>query len=211
MFMTPTDITSQYQPLAADREEAWRGEDYNHGDYEMENDEELWGRKRTEAQLSPEEYHEQRYGEPPEMSALDYESVAERTSYPQQPLSATTSAYDEWEYKEGEYLERKGEEKIREYNTKWSGPSLYESVRQQGVQKPVHLGQQFGDVDKPQIVGGHHRIISARDTRPNQLIPVIHHESIAAAQSPPKRMGESDLEWRNKGVEWRKKNPYGYD
>ena len=32
------------------------------------------------------------------------------------------------------------------------------------------------------IVGGHHRIAAALDTRPDDLIPVIHHEDIYDAK-----------------------------
>ena len=46
------------------------------------------------------------------------------------------------------------------------------------MEHPVHLGTQFGSQGKPQIVGGHHRIAAALETRPDDLIPVVHHEDI---------------------------------
>ena len=184
MFMTPKEITQHYQPLDADREEIYEDQSAMGGTYREENDAEVWERKSTEAQMNPEEYHYTRMGQTPEKSGLDFDSLAGHSSYPRYPnTNETTSAVGEWEYREASYLQRKHEEKSNANYEKWNGPSIWDSVRQSGVQEPVHLGQQFGSQGKPEVVGGHHRIASAMDTRPNELIPVIHHEDINQAKS----------------------------
>jgi hypothetical protein len=46
--------------------------------------------------------------------------------------------------------------------------TLYESVKAEGVKKPVHLSPNY-------VVWGHHRIAAANDIDPNMLIPVKHY------------------------------------
>ena len=78
---------------------------------------------------------------------------------------------------------------------------LTEDVRLNGVQFPVGLGtdidtdavRRTGLVDrqrnttptttgKPMLTGGHHRLVAALDTRPDDLIPVLHHKDILEHQ-----------------------------
>lgn len=69
------------------------------------------------------------------------------------------------------------------------GAGVWDSVREIGVQTPVHLAESETKHNNNQgkaIVGGHHRIISARK---NDLIPVMHHTSFSAAQY--------DTGWKN--------------
>jgi hypothetical protein len=56
-------------------------------------------------------------------------------------------------------------------------PPLTEQVRAEGVQKPVHLSAQFGTQGQPQVMEGHHRVVSSAATGPDRLMPVIHHET----------------------------------
>lgn len=59
------------------------------------------------------------------------------------------------------------------------GAGVWDSVRETGVQSPVHLAVD-GDIrGGKEIVGGHHRIISARK---NDLIPVMHHNNFREAE-----------------------------
>lgn len=141
----------------------------------METDEEVWSRKLAESQMDPDEYEEHRQGQ---ARKFDWETALERPSAPQPPSSsAGSSRWDSYEMHQDSYLGRKQSEF-------YERPSLYESVRDQGVQMPVHLSTQFGDMGKPEIVGGHHRIAAALSARPDDYIPVLHHRDIHEAQGP---------------------------
>ena len=50
-------------------------------------------------------------------------------------------------------------------------PSLYDSIKQEGVTSPVSLKILKNDI---QINNGHHRIVSAHDIDPNTEIPIIY-------------------------------------
>ena len=66
----------------------------------------------------------------------------------------------------------------------WSAEkSLHDSVRDEGVRNPVSL--QFPGMTvtgKPQILGGHHRLVVAEAYRPDDPIPVEHFPNVTAAQ-----------------------------
>jgi hypothetical protein len=60
--------------------------------------------------------------------------------------------------------------------------NLAGSIRRQGVQRPVDLEHgpypyrpDLG-TDPTLMVNGHHRVAVADDVRPNQLVPVLHHD-----------------------------------
>ena len=58
---------------------------------------------------------------------------------------------------------------------KRKGNSLYESIKEKGVQKPVELQYNKGDKFTPKgvsIVEGHHRVAAAHDIDPKMIIPV---------------------------------------
>jgi hypothetical protein len=59
---------------------------------------------------------------------------------------------------------------------------LHEEIMEHGVQKPVSLGQQFGNSGKPQVVGGHHRIAVMGEESPDELMPVLHFKSFGQAR-----------------------------
>jgi hypothetical protein len=59
---------------------------------------------------------------------------------------------------------------------------LANDIREEGVQKPVSLGRQFGEMGKPQVVGGHHRIAVMGEEAPDELMPVLHYESFHHAR-----------------------------
>jgi len=59
---------------------------------------------------------------------------------------------------------------------------LHEDIMEHGVQKPVSLGQQFGNSGKPQVVGGHHRIAVMGEESPDELMPVLHFKSFGDAR-----------------------------
>lgn len=203
MFMTPKEIQAHYQPLDGDRggegllepeHSDWltnrsvnsdgdpnvalttqqkaggRGKAYERTE-SMESDSELWDRKLAESQMDPIDYAEARgdsaAARGPGMSVLD------RASAPQYSSSGSSGSH--WARAES-YIMRKQDEHFNK-------SSLYDSVREGGVQAPVHLGSQFGVMGKPQVVGGHHRIAAAADIDPNQPIPVLHHADINDARS----------------------------
>jgi len=158
------------------------------GDYvrgpRPETHEEFWGRKQEEAQMDPIDYSERvQIGSHNTGKPFGITSALNRPSAPKMPKSdaagnLTTSALDEYEWHEHSYLERKADEWNMANENR---PSLFESVRAEGVKKPVHLSTQFmGPGGQNQIVGGHHRLASARD---EDYIPVEHHADIWDAQS----------------------------
>ena len=158
------------------------------GDYvrqsRTETHEEFWGRKQEEAQMDPIDYAEsrQQVGSHNTGRPFDISAAMNRSSAPKPPKTGpnggiTTSRLDSFEWHEHSYLERKVDDWRMENENR---PSIFESVRAEGVKKPVHLSYQFeGPGGKQQIVGGHHRIASARDT---DYIPVEHHADIWEAQ-----------------------------
>lgn len=66
--------------------------------------------------------------------------------------------------------------KLTESKTE-DGGHLYASIGREGVKQPVHLAAQFGMKGKPQLVEGHHRVVSSLEQAPNRYIPVMHHET----------------------------------
>ena len=157
------------------------------GDYikgpRPETHEEFWDRKRDEAQMDPIDYAESRQQVGSHTNPhFDISAALNRSSAPKAPEGnsqgdITDSRLDSFEWKEHSYLERKaGDWRIQNENQ----PSIYESVQAEGVKKPVHLSTQFiGPGGKNQIVGGHHRLASAK---PGSYIPVEHHADIWEAQ-----------------------------
>lgn len=196
MFMTPREIHSRYQPLDGDRHPAsdnfWGDESYSGPstgtperilyDHEMEDDDALWERKLDEAQMPRDEYLMER-GEVGTGTGTFLDRLGERSSYPQQPsgTNPSTSAYESWEHREEAYIDRKYEERMET-----SGESLYDSVWESGVKSPIRLGDTHGLLDKPMMVGGHHRLAAATDLNQDKLVPVLHHRDIWEAQSDPK-------------------------
>jgi hypothetical protein len=60
------------------------------------------------------------------------------------------------------------------------GASLYDSIKREGVRKPVELIRNF-DASRYSPAGyqlseGHHRVAAAADIDPNMLVPVKHDE-----------------------------------
>jgi|SRR5580765_543574 len=219
MFMTPREITSQYQVLDADREEHgvdwgtnqssarnWErtgrsrrtaGQSnmhdpgqihygYGNGPYvrtpQDETDTQVWARKLKESRMDPDDYAEMRGGGGTGGS-FDFEKAMERPSAPRMSSRESSSAWESFEVKEGSYLNRK----LDEHNMAWSNrTSIHESVAREGVHSPVSLSvSQFGSQGKLSIVGGHHRIAAALDTRPDDYIPVTHAENISDAKRRP--------------------------
>jgi hypothetical protein len=63
--------------------------------------------------------------------------------------------------------------------------SLGASILRQGVHKPIFLQTDAGYRQKPEIVGGHHRVAVMAKHKPNELMPVTHEKSIYSAQERP--------------------------
>lgn len=214
MFMTPREITSQYQPLDGDRQEAWPermpSTDNKYGEYTarsrntqgdsngrrrtdehkgkpyyynpgMETDQQVWDRKLDESQAYPEDYADMR-GEGMSYSKdyfNDTGSLRNNASYPKTSDFTGTGKTDDLYEERHEY---KGLKQM-DYEYDKNNDSLYDSIRESGVQYPVHLGTQFGSSNKPEVVGGHHRIAAALDAAPDSPIPVLHHTNINDARS----------------------------
>lgn len=63
--------------------------------------------------------------------------------------------------------------------------TLYESIKAEGVQEPVHLYEPYGDSPKPWLGEGHHRVFTANAISPETLVPVIHR---SGADDEPEMM-----------------------
>ena len=65
------------------------------------------------------------------------------------------------------------------------GPSLYDDIAAEGVQSPVNVGHQnMGQGPVVSLLDGHHRVASAAETRPNDLIQV-QHKTQGYSDKPP--------------------------
>jgi hypothetical protein len=196
MFMTPNEIHAQYQPLDADRHDAW---DERVGDYtnrsrstggrsnysvrtaadgrpkeashyrteHPETDQQVWDRKLSESQMSKSEYDEEVHG-----TQRPPEMSEGGTGYPSYH-TGHTSTFEARQESWDASRDRSHQGKLDEY---YSGGSLYDSVAKEGVQYPLHLGTEVGSSGKPQVAGGHHRLAAAAAINPEQLLPVVHHQ-----------------------------------
>lgn len=62
---------------------------------------------------------------------------------------------------------------------------LVDDLSDEGVKNPVSLQadrQRTGYLDKPEILGGHHRVAVMERLRPNELMPVEHFDNYLQAQ-----------------------------
>lgn len=61
-----------------------------------------------------------------------------------------------------------------------NGLSLYEDIRKHGVGTPLEINHGVGGLPgqehMPVLTEGHHRLFSALQTRPHDLIPLEHHD-----------------------------------
>lgn len=188
---------------ARERMARWHGgasqiEDYKYTrrhDYggHAESDDELFGRKLEESQMSPGEYNEVHGGDITQHSAPGWETLAKRPSAPSGVRDQAEGNYDpppgmgqdtfnERMNEADEYMEQKQYEHEEE---RYSGASLYDKIAEQGVLSPIHLsyaqlGHTYG---KQQVVGGHHRLAASEDIDPDQPIPVKHWRDIYEARA----------------------------
>lgn len=97
------------------------------------------------------------------------------------------------------YARKANEAKHRGKGIRSGGPSLHQSIEQQGVQTPVHLGTEtpnkkywFDSMssDKPPVLGGHHRVAVMGEVAPDKLIPVMHHKDIMGARGLDPTQGD---------------------
>ena len=69
---------------------------------------------------------------------------------------------------------------------KQRSPSLYEKLQTEGVQHPIPLStMHYKGSHRPMVAGGQHRVAAMSHLNPDQLMPVLHHETIITAQSDP--------------------------
>lgn len=108
--------------------------------------------------------------------------------------------------------DRKAKEAVgRGRVTRRGKTGLAESVAAEGVKSVVHLGvtdstrfpengplkgqsiyQASASDGRPAVVGGHHRIATAAQSRPDDLIPVMHHQDIWSARGRKEQVGYAD-------------------
>jgi hypothetical protein len=79
------------------------------------------------------------------------------------------------------YSRKLSEAKHRDPVTMGHGvPTLFGSIRKEGVKTPIALGR---DESRPDFVaGGHHRLAVMAHLNPDQLLPVIHVNSVTEAK-----------------------------
>jgi hypothetical protein len=86
-------------------------------------------------------------------------------------------------------MERKLKESKRPLK-KWGGESLHASIAREGVQSPIRLSDTFHpETGSLEILGGHHRLAAALDTRPDDYVPVLHHKDIWEAKGLERKRG----------------------
>jgi hypothetical protein len=56
---------------------------------------------------------------------------------------------------------------------------LHESLLKEGVHNPIRLVNKLGNLGKPQIATGHHRVQHGMDHQPDRLMPVVHYDSFS--------------------------------
>lgn len=181
MFMTPHEIHAQYQPLDGDRQNAPWDYDGRTGESTMRTH--TSGGGTNSANPNAGAVHRGvtgwgRLADPPSTNRT--QRMEKNYKRRDQGKSDALETDDElWDRKldEAEY----GKEAWSEKSNK--SVSLAESIREEGVKKPIHLStSQFGSQGKPEIVGGHHRLAVATADRPGDYIPVLHHRDISEAQ-----------------------------
>lgn len=151
-----------------------------------ETDEQLWSRKLNESQMPYSEYAEHHGGGMAEERTPGWNSLVNRSSAPKMPDwdKAGTGTWEEAEQNQASYVQRKQEEhhEGREFGSLHE--TLSEAMQPGGVgfTGHVHLGSQFGESGKRQIVGAHHRIAAMEDIDPERMLPVVHHKSIYEAR-----------------------------
>lgn len=150
-----------------------------------ESDEELWGRKYEESQMSPEE----RYQEHGVSFQQKYIGSAGQTT-------ARSGAYhrtQRWTEAGARSSHFTSHETYQPYETHpEGGPSLAEHMTKHGMPGLISLGSpegSMGSMGKPQIVGGHHRLAVATRHMSDQFLPVMHFQDIKEARS--KSLGEA--------------------
>lgn len=210
MFMSAREIQDKYQPLDGDRQDAndYRegsatGRSYLTGGVVQnyprrefnsaggfgtvqntdrnytrssreESDDELWDRKYGEATMDRDDYMEEVRGAP---GSARYD----------RPGGGETRASGTWrDTWKGPSRTDNTPHKTQTYEpfeqVYGGGESIRDAVIREGVKSPLSLGRQFGSMGKPMIAGGHHRIAVMARERPDELMPVMHHESVRAAQ-----------------------------
>lgn len=162
MFMNSKEIGQHYQVLDGDREGVYDEDGYFSGN--EENDHEVLSRKYDEATT---------YGAAGTTSDPDY--------LPESVKNAPKPQFGAFEF------DQPG---LDPYEHVADGhPSLADSIRQHGVEKPITLeapkwsAQYDGSQGKPQILGGHHRYAVMREERPNDLMPVTFRNDFWEAKS----------------------------
>lgn len=166
---------------------------YRQADQE-ETDEQFWDRKLDESKMDPDEYVEAHPGGgiDNENRTPGYNTFAARASAPQPPGAAgyrsngmqNTSAWDQFDYNQASYVQRK----LSEHYESKSWGSLHESLQDamrpggEGFTSHVHLGSQFGPSGKRMVAGAHHRIASMDEIDENRLLPVLHHTDTKSAR-----------------------------
>lgn len=152
-----------------------------------ETDEQMWGRKLNESQMSYSDYADVHSGGLGEQATPGYDTLAGRETAPRlgtKESHAGTATWDEHQYHQARYVERKQDEHREKKDWGSLHTTLVDAMAPggEGFTGFVHLGSQFGESGKPQVVGAHHRIAAMDDIDSNRLLPVLHHKNIFQAK-----------------------------
>jgi hypothetical protein len=173
MFMSPREIMHEYQPWDADREVV--------GDI-MDHDISDFGPKTFNSQGEMRPHGTEDRSGPTLGASQPWRHVDAQDARREKRSNIRRGILES----DSQLWDRKADEASEGYQSNDGYMSnLTDSIAQQGVKQPVHLGTQFGSSGKPSVVGGHHRIAGAYDVAQDMLIPVLHHEGgIEAARHP---------------------------
>jgi hypothetical protein len=141
----------------------------------MESDPQVWSRKYNEANMDEEDYREAR-GENyrPKFQRADGGLSDDDVSWTH--LSAQFDS-------KGSMIDN-SRTTARRYRELVGGGSLRDAIiHGGGVHSPINLMETKGELGKPQVAGGHHRVAVMLNERPDELMPVLHNEDFGQARA----------------------------
>jgi hypothetical protein len=169
----------------------------------LETDDEVWDRKYAEALDSPSSGYNHdpkgpRYrkpgGESTDAGGV-WRQVTETGAKTRQPASRGNGWYRQTSPVPGTAIKgaitlnsrRRGSEAYVPFQeipgSGDSHHSMVDSIIGEGIKSPIRLGLQHGMNDKPQLLGGHHRMAVARQDTPDRLAPVLYDNDMDQARS----------------------------
>lgn len=180
MFMSAREIMGSHSPLDADRDMVEMKDQWGMTQEKEEADTHVWERKAEEATLPPDEYASE-VGSNSETGTNTFAARQWQSQHLPHRKVTFENLTEEMEDEQHAFVDQRVED--RAYGPGGSRLSLFENIRQQGVQQPVRLGQTKSfKTGRPEVVGGHHRIAAQAKIDPDALIPVLHDRNIMTAK-----------------------------